>query len=308
MILFIVGPTGVGKSEAAVLTAEALDGEIVSLDSRQFYRGMDIGTAKPTPSDRRGITHHLIDIAEPSETVPMAIALKHARHAAADVLGRGHVAILAGGTGQYVRALREGWVVPAVAPDVALRAELEMEGAESVDGGRRLHARLAAVDSVSATLIDPRNVRRVIRALEVYATTGTPFSVWRSQRTDAVAGPVLGLRRGRAELFTRIDRRIDRMLGAGLQDEVSGLVAAGYGFELPAMSAVGYGEWEPFFAGSGGIDQVSQAIRANTRRLVRKQASWFRPDDPAIEWVDAADRERTVLAARRMVAAASSPA
>lgn len=302
MTLYIVGPTCVGKSVAAVVTAEAVGGEVVSLDSRQFYRGMDIGTAKPTLADRRGVRHHLLDIAEPSETVPLATVLDLVRAAVAEIEARGRIAILAGGTGQYVRALREGWVVPAVAPDLALRAALESESTATADGADLLHARLAAVDAAAAATIDPRNVRRVIRALEVHAVTGRPFSEWRAERTEPVTGPMLGLRRARAELHARIDKRVQDMLSAGLKSEVDGLLARGYGFDLPAMSGVGYGEWAPFFAGTADLDEVSRMIQTNTRSLIRKQASWFRPDDPEIEWVDAADTDQFVAVAKRMVA------
>jgi tRNA dimethylallyltransferase len=306
LILYIVGPTAAGKTSAAIEIAEALGGEVVSLDSRQFYRGMDIGTAKPTESARRGVPHHLLDIADPSETVPLAAVAAQARSAAADIEARGALAILCGGTGQYVRALRLGWMVPLVAPDADLRAGYERE-AEAM-GFAAVHARLAAVDEVAAASIDPRNVRRVIRALEVYEATGTPFSDWRRKRTEPLLGPILGLDRRRSELFNRIDLRVAEMLAAGLEAEVRGLVGAGHGFDLPSMSGVGYGEWKPFFAGTAGVEDVSRAIRANTRRLVRKQSAWFRADDPDINWVDAAKADLLQIAdtARKLTVHAPS--
>jgi len=285
-LIAVVGPTGVGKTALGVGLAQAFGGEIVSADSRQFYRGMDIGTAKPTAAEQGAARHHLIDIAAPDETVSLAQFQALARAAIDDSHGRGRLPLVVGGTGQYVWALLEGWDVPAVPPDLDLRGRLyaRAEG----EGGATLYAELAAVDPVAAGTIDPRNVRRVVRALEVYYLTGRPFSTARTKSPPPYAPLILGLTLDRATLYPRLDARIDRMIEAGLEDEVRRLVAAGYGFDLPAMSALGYGEFAPVLRGEATAADAVAAIKRNTRRFVRAQGAWFRAADPRIHWLDAA--------------------
>ena len=293
-VVMIVGPTGVGKSEIALRVAQDLGGEVVSLDSRLIYRGMDIGTAKPTPAERAAVPHHLIDITDPDR--PMSLSeVTVAAYAAIDgILARGKVPVLAGGTGQYVRAIRQGWVIPEVVPDWALRAELEAVAER--EGAPALHRRLAEVDPVAAARIDARNVRRVIRALEVYRHTGEPISRVQERSGSRYRLCLFGLLRSREDLYARIDRRIDGMIAGGLEAEVRALVAAGYSFDLPAMSGLGYGEWRAYFDGTIDQDEAVRLIRRNTRRLVRNQGTWFRRDDPQIHWLDMADSAIDLIA------------
>ena len=305
-IVAVVGPTAVGKSEVALGLAEALDGEIVSLDSRQVYRGMDIGTAKPGAAELARVAHHLVDIASPDRALALPDVQRLAYEAIDDVLARGRLPIATGGTGQYVRAVLEGWEVPAVPPDEGLRAELEAFAA--AHGAEALHARLAAVDAVSAARTDPRNVRRVIRALEVSTHAGEAMSAVRARSGPRYDAFVVGLRRPRPDLYARIDARIDAMLAAGLEQEVRALVAAGYGFGLPAMSGVGYGEWRDFLAGEIGYEEVVRRIRHDTRRLVRQQATWFREDDPTIVWADLSVDDAAAVVARVRDWLAGAPA
>jgi tRNA dimethylallyltransferase len=296
VIVAVVGPTAVGKTSIAMRLAEDLGGEIVSLDSRQMYRRLDVGTAKPTPDELRRAAHHLVDIAEPDEALSLARVQDLAYEAVDGILARERLPILAGGSGQYVAAVLEGWQIPRVRPDTELRARLAAEAER--DGADALHRRLADVDPVSAERIDARNLRRVVRALEVYEHTGHPISELQARQQPPYDALVLGLTRPRQDLFERIDRRVDAMVAGGLESEVRGLVADGYGFDLPAMSGVGYGEWRAYFAGEIDRAEVVRLIRRNTRRLARSQSAWFRLDDPGICWFDlASDSYDLVLTA-----------
>jgi tRNA dimethylallyltransferase len=286
-LLVIVGPTAVGKSALAIHLAETLHGEIVSADSRLFYRGMDIGTAKPTPEERARVPHHLIDIADPDETVGLAEFQEQATAAIADVHAQGRLPLLVGGTGQYVRAVVEGWRVPRVPPDPALRAELEAQAER--EGASALHARLTRLDPDAAGRIDPRNVRRVIRALEVCLITGRPISEQQRKHPSPYRILQIGLTMAREALYARADRRIEAMMTAGLADEVRRLVEAGYGWDLPAMSGLGYVQFKPYFEGQATLEEVVAQIKRATRRFIRHQYNWFRPSDPAIRWFDVAE-------------------
>ncbi len=285
-LIAVVGPTGVGKTALAVRLAHAFDGEIVSADSRQFYRGMDIGTAKPTAAEQGAARHHLIDIADPDETISLPQFQTLARAAIDDIHARGRLPLVVGGTGQYLWALLEGWDVPAVPPDLALRDRLYARA--EAEGGPALYAELAGIDPVAAERIDPRNVRRVVRALEVYHATGRPFSATRTKSPPAYDTFILGLIIDRTALYSHLDARINGMIQAGLESEVRRLVATGYGFDLPAMSALGYGEFAPVLRGEATAAEAATAIKRNTRRFVRAQGAWFRAADPRIHWLDAA--------------------
>jgi len=284
-LLVVVGPTASGKTALAVELAEEICGEIVSADSRQVYRGMDVGTAKATPEERRRAPHHLLDIVDPDRTLSLAQYQAKAYAAVEDILARSKVPILVGGTGQYVMAVVEGWQIPSVAPSDALRTELYQEAA--AHGYEGLHARLKALDPAAAERIDSRNVRRVVRALEVCITTGRPISEQQFKSLPAYGTLMIGLTTSRAALYARIDARVDRMIDAGLEAEVRQLVEAGYGFDLPAMSGVGYGQFEPYLCGEAQLADVVREIKRATRRFVRQQGSWFRAGDPRIHWFDA---------------------
>jgi len=285
-LVVIVGPTAVGKTALSLFLAEALGGEIVSADSRLFYRGMDIGTAKPTPAERARVPHHLIDIARPDETVGLAQFKELAEAAIADIHARGRLPLLVGGTGQYIRAVVEGWSPPLVPPAPDLRARLEADARR--EGAAALHARLAALDPQAAARIDPRNVRRVVRALEVCLLTGEPFSAQRVRAPQPYRVLQIGLTMERSALYARADARIDAMLAAGLVEEVQRLLAAGYSWELPSMSALGYIQFRPYFEGRATLEEAVAEVRRATRRFIRHQYNWFRLSDPRIHWFDAA--------------------
>lgn len=285
-LLVLIGPTAVGKTALSLSLAEAAGGEIVSADSRQVYRGMDIGTAKVTPDEQARIPHHMIDIVNPDDTLSLAQFQEMAYTAIDDIVGRGRVPFLVGGTGQYVMAVVEGWQVPRVAPDDDLRRELYNQAEK--EGTEALHARLGALDPVAAKRIDPRNVRRVVRALEVCLLTGRPISEQQKKTPPPYHVLMIGLARPRPELYRRIDSRVEGMIEAGLEAEVRRLVAAGYSFDLPAMSGVGYGQFAPHLAGEATLAEVVREIQRATRRFVRHQSNWFRSDDARIRWLDAA--------------------
>jgi tRNA dimethylallyltransferase len=278
----IVGPTASGKSALALSLAESLGGEVVSVDSRLLYRGMDIGTAKPTADERRRIPHHLIDVADPDETWSLARYQQAVYDVVPRIVAAGRVPLLVGGTGQYMRAVLEGWAPPAEAFDPQIRARLEAEA--KAGGGADLARRLEQVDAPSAARIGRTNVRRVIRALEIYEATGRPASAQRGRREPPFAAVRVGLNVPRPDLYAQIDRRIDEMFEAGLVEEVRGLLARGYERSLPSMSAIGYREVAAYLAGEIDLAEAVRRMRQATRRFVRHQANWFRVTDPSIRW------------------------
>lgn len=274
LLVTVVGPTAVGKSALGLALAERLDGEIVSADSRQVYIGLDIGTAKPTLDERRAVRHHLVDIVAPDEDFSLARYQDLARAAIADIAGRGRLPLLVGGTGQYLAAVLEGWSIPRVAPHPGLRVALEAEARTA--GAAALHARLAQVDPVAAQAIPATNVRRVIRALEVYQVTGEPISAQQTKHASPYRAITLWLTLPAAELYHRIDDRVDAMIRAGLLDEVRRLIAHGYGWELPALSSLGYREFQSYFAGEATLEEAVQRLKYNTHAFARRQPAWFR--------------------------------
>lgn len=278
-----------GKTELAIRLAERLNGEIVSADSRLFYRGMDIGTAKPTPAEQARAPHHLIDVADPDETWSLAMFQQAAHEVIAEIHARGRLPLLVGGTGQYVRAVTQGWTPPEVEPDERLRLALEKLAEER--GKEWLYDRLKAVDPEAAAVIDLRNVRRTIRALEVILTTGHKFSAQRRQADSPYDLLTVGLKRPREELYARVDARIDAMFAAGLLDEVRALLAKGYSPELPSMSGIGYRECCQVLSGQMSEEQARVQMKRITRVFVRRQANWFKESDPNIHWFEAGDPE-----------------
>jgi tRNA dimethylallyltransferase len=282
-LIAIVGPTASGKTSLAVDVAFGLDGEIIGADSRQVYRRMDIGTAKPTPGERATAQHHLIDVVDPDEPFSLGRWLDLAKEALEEVWSRGKQPVLAGGTGQYVWALLEGWRVPRVPPDGELRAGLESRAPSE------LIAELRRVDPEAEAFVDPRNVRRVVRALEVYHATGKPFSHWRTKEPAGFESLVIGLRLPREELNSRIDRRVEEMFSAGFVDEVRGLLAQGFSRELPSMSGIGYREVCEYLAGEIDLETAAERTKTRTHRLARHQNSWFKASDERISWIEAGD-------------------
>ena len=286
-LVVILGPTAAGKTEIAIQLAERLEGEIVSADSRLFYRGMDIGTAKPALAEQVRVPHHLIDVVNPDEVWSLARFQQEARRVIGSIHNRGRLPFLVGGTGQYVRAVIQGWDVPAVEPDARLRSALEAWAYDVGQAG--LHARLAVLDRPAAERIDPRNLRRTIRALEVVLTTGRRFSDLRQSGPSAYRLLLIGLIRPRQELYARVDARIAAMMEAGFVAEVEALLKKGYSPELPPLSAIGYKEIIAYLQGVISLEEAVDQIKRATRIFVRRQANWFKPDDPQIHWFQVGD-------------------
>ena len=284
-LIAIIGPTAVGKTEISIHLAERLNGEIVSADSRLLYRGMDIGTAKPSPQDRTRIPHHLIDVTEPENPWSLGLYRRAAHEAIKAVHLRGRLPFLVGGTGQYVSAILEGWSPPPKSDDPKVRSELEAFA--SVHGSQALHERLTDVDPDTASRIDHRNIRRVIRALEIYQVTGLPPSQQRIVQPPPFCVLRVGLSLPRFELYARIDARIDAMLETGMIKEVEGLLARGLSPDLPAMTAIGYHQIADYLQGVISLDEAVLRMRRATRQFVRRQSNWFKPDDPHIHWFEA---------------------
>jgi tRNA dimethylallyltransferase len=281
-IIAVVGPTAVGKSQLALYLAQRFNGEIVNADSRQVYRYMDIGTAKPSAQERRLIPHHIIDVVDPDEPFNLAIYDQLAVTAIADIQQRNKIPFLVGGSGMYIWSLIEGWRIPTVAPDFQLRHSLERKAEEQGVSG--LFQELQRVDPVAAAKVMPTNLRRIIRALEVYLISGKPISEgWRRQPPEF---PILiiGLTLQRERLYQRIDLRVDEMIKQGLVEEVKRLLDKGYGLHLPAMSGIGYKQIGMFLHGQLRLDDAVQQIKWQTHRFVRHQYAWFRTDDPRIHW------------------------
>ena len=287
LLVVIVGPTAVGKTEISIRLAERLGGEIVSADSRLFYRGMDIGTAKPAREERLRIPHHLIDVADPDETWSLAVFQHAAADAIADILGRGKLPFLVGGTGQYIHAVTHGWAPPATEPDTRMRWVLEELAKER--GNDWLHQRLANLDPAAAEAIDPRNLRRMVRALEVVFATGRRFSDQRGQGDSPYRLLTIGLIRPRPELYLRVDARIEAMFSAGLLEEVRTQLAQGYSPDLPTMSAIGYRECVAVIRGEMSLEEAKVSMRRLTRTFVRRQANWFKREDAEIHWFEAGE-------------------
>lgn len=286
-LVALVGPTASGKSAVAVELARRLGGEIVNADSRQVYRGMDVGTAKPTAAERRNVPHHLYGIADPRDGFSLAAYREAAAAALDSIWARDSFAWLVGGTGQYVWALLENWQIPAVPPDEGLRARLRLRADH--DGAAALHRQLESVDPLAASRIDARNVRRVIRALEVYELTGRPISEWQTKGAPDFEYLLFGLDVPRDELRDRIDRRVDAMFTAGFVEEVRSLLDDGVPPDAPAMSSIGYRQIVGHLAGRTTLDEAIAATRHATWQLARHQMQWFRRDDPRITWVHDAD-------------------
>jgi len=298
-LIAIVGPTAVGKSSLSIHLAQAFGGEIVSADSRQVYRYMDIGTAKPSPEERALVPHHLIDIADPDQDFTLALYQDMASRAIADIQRRGQLALLVGGSGLYIKSIVDGLSIPQVAPDAGLRRSLEQRAER--EGYASLHNELKRVDPASAAGIDSRNVRRVIRALEVYHTTGTPFSLQR-RSTPLFDCLTLGLTTNRDNLYGMIDSRVDRMMQRGLVGEVEGLLEQGYSLDLPAMSGLGYKQIGQYINGDVGLEEAVQRIKYDTHRFARHQYAWFRPGDEAIYWFDVKDEAGLYNDVRELIA------
>jgi tRNA dimethylallyltransferase len=287
-IVIIIGPTASGKTDLAIRLAEHFGGEIVNADSLQLYRGLDIGTAKPSPELRRRVPHHLIDIADPDQEFSASDFRREAAKAIADIAGRGKRAFIVGGTGLYIRALLQGLVD---SPSGAGEVRLELEEEARQHGNEALLGELANVDPVSAERLHPNDLVRIIRALEVYRMTGNPISQQRSSHGfsgDYYCALKLGLTVERRELYERIDRRVERMMGDGLVDEVQTLLERGFSPQLKALRSIGYRHICAYLSGEYSLAEGVRLIQRDTRRYAKRQMTWFR-NDKEINWVEYSD-------------------
>lgn len=284
-LVIILGPTGVGKSDLAVQVALSLHAEIISADSRLFYKGMDIGTAKPSISDQKKVRHHLIDFLEPSETWTLVDFQSSVRKIISDLHRKNQLPILIGGTGQYIKAIIENWQAPPGTPDLKLRSIVEKIGKEM--GPHELHRKLVRLDPEAAAHIEPNNLRRTVRAFEVIFTTGDLFSSQRKKGLASYSLCMVGLKRTRVDLYKRIDDRIDRMVHLGLLKETQSLLERGVPPDSPAMSAIGYREMVGVLENRLTIEEAITEMKRLTRQFARRQANWFKENDPRIHWMDA---------------------
>lgn len=293
VLVVVLGPTAVGKSRVAVDLALRFGGEVIGGDSIQVYRGFDIGTDKPSAAERRGVPHHLIDTVDPSVQFTAAEFVREALAAARGIAARGRLPIVAGGTGLYLKALLDG-LFPGPGRDEAVRAALEAEA--EAKGLAALHARLRRIDPEYAAKVRDRDRIRVVRALEVYETTGRPISAHFRDTASPVAGRRvvrLGLRLDRADLVRRIEARVDRMFARGLVDEVRGLLARGVPAGAPPFRALGYRHVVRHLEGALSLEEAAALTKTDTRQYAKRQMTWFRkmdgvawfsPDDgPALE-------------------------
>ncbi len=291
-VLVICGPTSVGKTQLSLKLADILKGEIVSFDSRQIYKLMDIGTAKPTEEERKRAAHHLIDLIYPNESFTAADYGRKAREVVREIQKRGKTPIAVGGSGLYLTALVEGFFEGPKA-DQELRRRLEGEAQDF--GEPRLFDRLKEVDPEAAERIHPHDRMRIIRALEVYEITGKPISAWQREG-DYEPFPVrfvkIGLNMERVRLYQRIDLRAERMISAGLLDEVKALRRKGFAPGLKALKTVGYQELFSHLEGEFDLPTAVEKIKLNTRHYAKRQLTWFKKDE-GITWMDAEDGELT---------------
>lgn len=284
-VLAVVGPTATGKTEVGILLAESLNGEVISADCMAVYRGMDIGTAKPSPEQRRRVRFHLIDVCRPDEPFNVAKFQQMALGAIEQIRCRGKLPLVLGGTGLYVKALLDGFQIPPTAADEALRGELWQEAKQK--GSASLHERLQKVDPQAASRIHPNDAVRIIRALEVYFATGKPISEWQERQPPPQIGRArrFGLMLPRDLLYRRINERVERMVAQGWLDEVRRLIEAGYDPALPAMRSLGYGELVRVVQGKMMLDEAIVLIQRETRRFAKRQLTWFHADKQ-VEWID----------------------
>jgi tRNA dimethylallyltransferase len=296
-LFVILGPTGVGKTDFSLDLAERISGEIISSDSRLFYRGMDIGTAKPSKEEMARVPHHLIDVCEPNENWSLALYQEAVTNIISEIHQRGNNPILVGGTGQYIKAIIDGWNLPDQEPDDHLREILENIAQEK--GKQAMFKILTRMDPATLNYVEYQNTRRVVRALEVILRTGRPFSDLRQTRHVPYSVFQIGIKRDRKTLYERIDLRIEKMFTDGFVNEVKTLKNKGYDKNVPAMSAIGYREVSAYLDGEISLDEALMLMKRYTRQYVRRQANWFKETDPRIHWFDAEeiDADQVILIA-----------
>lgn len=283
-LVVILGPTAVGKTALSLQLVEQFNGEVISADSRLFYRGMDIGTAKPTQEEQAIVPHHLVDVADPDDIWSLGKFKREVDALIAEIHGRGKVPFLVGGTGQFLRAITEGWVIPELPADESLREALN-HWAEEI-GAEGLYERLKVVDPEAAEKILPNNLRRTVRAFEVIFRTGQKFSQLRRQEEVPYRILKIGLNRPRPEIDRRINERVDQMMSDGFVEEVRTLLEQGYARELPSMSALGYRQIAAFLEGECTLEEAVEEMKKVTRKFYRRQMTWFKLTDESIRWFD----------------------
>jgi tRNA dimethylallyltransferase len=286
-LIMLIGPTASGKTGLAIRLAEALNSEIISADSRYLYRQLNIGTAKPTPAELARVKHHLVNVADLDQPWSIGDYKTEAEDLILSLNADGKIPVLTGGTGQYIRAIRQNWQIPGLEADDRLRSTIEKVG-ESI-GYDQLYEILKVLDPEAAGFIDYRNHRRTVRALEVIFKTGEKFSAVRLKETSPFEILIIGLQRPREELYRRIDTRIDQMLNEGFLEEVRDLLERGYKNALLKMGVIGYSELIAFLDGEISLEEAVVLIKRNTRKYVRRQANWFKSADPEIHWLNAQD-------------------
>ncbi len=286
-LVAIVGPTAVGKSDLAIQIARKYGGEIINGDSRQIYKYMDIGTAKPNPAQQRLIPHHLLDIILPDQSYSVSLYQQSAFKVIDDIQNRAGLPLLVGGSGQYIWSVIEGWSIPRVAPDQDFRLRLESRAGQQ--GAKELYQELKDIDPLAASRILPNNLRRIIRALEIYHSTGVKPSELQVKTGLPYPVLILGLTCPREQLYSFIDRRTDGMIKAGFVDEVKGLLSMGYSPGLPSMSSLGYRQLAAYLRQESNLETAVQNIKFETHRFARAQYAWFRLKDKRIKWLQAGD-------------------
>lgn len=286
-LIAIVGPTGVGKSSLGLSVAQQFNGEIINSDSRQIYRYMDIGTAKPSTAEINTVPHHLFDIIYPDQPYSLSLYCKSAVAAIAGVQEHNKIPVMVGGSGQYVWSVIENWQIPEVAPDFEFRKRMAAIAEEK--GSGFLYQQLKSIDPAAAQKMLSGNLRRIIRALEIYAKTGDKPSALQTKKGHDYPVQIIGLTCSRDRLYDRINQRTDRMMAGGLVEEVKGLINMGYAPDLPSMSSLGYRQISGYLRGSASLDEAVQEIKYETHRFARNQYAWFRLNDKRIKWFDTAD-------------------
>lgn len=283
-IIAVTGATASGKSALSMELAKHYGAEIVCMDSMQIYQGMDIGTAKPSSEERQAVRHHMLDIIAPSENYTVADYAERATTVIHDILQRGKMPLLVGGTGLYLKALMHGLSLGVSRSDPAIRARLEAISDEP--GGRqKLHDMLRQVDEASANKLHPNDLRRVIRAIEVYELTGTPLSQTRQEENSEFSVLPLAIRMERETLYQRIEKRVDTMLDMGLVDEVQRLLEEGVSPEAQSMQGIGYKELVPVLGGLVPLQKARDQIILNTKHYAKRQKTWFKGES-ATQWLD----------------------
>lgn len=286
-VIMLIGATASGKTGLAIQLAQALRTEIISADSRYLYRQLNIGTAKPSAEEVSKVRHYLINCADLDQPWSIGEYKAEAENLIHKLNDEGKIPILTGGTGQYIRSLLQNWQIPELEADERMRKVLEGIGGNI--GFEKLHENLRVLDAEAASFIDYQNHRRTVRAIEVIFKTGLRFSQVRSKQEPPFDSLIIGLKWERAELFQRIDARIEQMLDEGFIDEVRELVESGYKDALLKMGVIGYSELIAFLDGEISLEEAKTLIKRNTRKYVRRQANWFKPTDPEIHWLNAQD-------------------